>query len=147
MKEKVDPYLRPIYDALYAVLGKEHTERLMERETIEIAPLAYMRGRTLDDAFIILDEAQNTTPQQMKMFLTRLGFGSTMLVNGDVSQIDLPTKTRSGLIQAQRVLSDVPHISFVTFDADDVVRHPVVGAIVNAYEAYDVKQNQTSEKD
>ena len=147
LKEKVDPYLRPIYDALYAILGKEHTERLMERETIEIAPLAYMRGRTLDDAFIILDEAQNTTPQQMKMFLTRLGFGSTMLVNGDVSQIDLPTKTRSGLIQAQRVLSDVPHISFVTFDADDVVRHPVVGAIVNAYEAYDVKQNQTSEKD
>ena len=147
LKEKVDPYLRPIYDALYAVLGKEHTERLMERETIEIAPLAYMRGRTLDDAFIILDEAQNTTPQQMKMFLTRLGFGSKMLVNGDVSQIDLPTKTRSGLIQAQRVLSDVPHISFVTFDADDVVRHPVVGAIVNAYEAYDVKQNQTSEKD
>ncbi|WP_431060762.1 PhoH family protein [Weissella paramesenteroides] len=146
LKEKVDPYLRPIYDALYAILGKEHTERLMERETIEIAPLAYMRGRTLDNAFIILDEAQNTTPQQMKMFLTRLGFGSTMLVNGDISQIDLPTKTRSGLIQAQRVLAEVNHIAFVTFNADDVVRHPVVGAIINAYEAYDVKK-QTVEKD
>ncbi|MDR3191113.1 MAG: PhoH family protein [Lactobacillaceae bacterium] len=142
LKEKVDPYLRPIYDALNAIVGKEHTERLMDRGTIEIAPLAYMRGRTLDNAFIILDEAQNTTPQQMKMFLTRLGFGSRMIINGDVSQIDLPNKTRSGLIQAQQVLMNVNHIEFVLFDAADVVRHPVVGAIVNAYDAYDASKKQ-----
>jgi phosphate starvation-inducible PhoH-like protein len=142
LKEKVDPYLRPIYDALHAIVGAEHTERLMDRGTIEVAPLAYMRGRTLDNAFIILDEAQNTTPQQMKMFLTRLGFGSHMIVNGDVSQIDLPGKVRSGLIQAREVLQNVPHIAFVNFSADDVVRHPVVGAIINAYDAYDAKNAQ-----
>ncbi|MGO3469084.1 MAG: PhoH family protein [Weissella hellenica] len=147
LKEKVDPYLRPIYDALYAILGKEHTERLMDRETIEIAPLAYMRGRTLDNAFIILDEAQNTTPQQMKMFLTRLGFGSKMLVNGDVSQIDLPSHTQSGLIQSQNILKDINHITFINFSADDVVRHPVVGAIINAYDSYTETKKETIEKD
>ena len=145
LKEKVDPYLRPIYDALHAILGAEHTERLMDRGTIEIAPLAYMRGRTLDNAFIILDEAQNTTPQQMKMFLTRLGFGSHMVVNGDVSQIDLPSKVRSGLIQARRVLVNVSHIEFIEFAADDVVRHPVVGAIINAYDAFDAAQEKAKE--
>lgn len=134
LKEKVDPYLRPVYDALYQVLGKDHTERLLERGVIEIAPLAYMRGRTLDNAFIILDEAQNTTPAQMKMFLTRLGFGSKMIINGDVSQIDLPQKVTSGLIQAQKILQNVEAISFITLSADDVVRHPVVAKIINAYE-------------
>ncbi|MDR3241509.1 MAG: PhoH family protein [Lactobacillaceae bacterium] len=137
LKEKVDPYLRPIYDALYAIVGKEHTERLIERGTIEIAPLAYMRGRTLDQAFIILDEAQNTTPQQMKMFLTRLGFGSRMLVNGDISQVDLPNRVTSGLIMAQKILQNVGHIEFIEFDAADVVRHPVVGAIIQAYDHFD----------
>lgn len=140
LKEKVDPYLRPIYDALYAVLGKEHTERLMDRGTIEIAPLAYMRGRTLDNAFIILDEAQNTTLMQMKMFLTRLGFGSKMVVNGDVSQIDLPRNTKSGLKQAQLVLKNVKHIEFIEFAAEDVVRHPVVGLIINAYDKFDAEE-------
>lgn len=140
LKEKVDPYLRPIYDALHTIIGAEHTERLMDRGVIEVAPLAYMRGRTLDDAFIILDEAQNTTPQQMKMFLTRLGFGSKMIVNGDISQIDLPGKTQSGLISAQRVLKTVNRIQFIEFDAADVVRHPVVGAIVSAYEAAENKE-------
>ena len=137
LKEKVDPYLRPIYDALYAILGKEHTERLMDRGTIEIAPLAYMRGRTLDSAFIILDEAQNTTTAQMKMFLTRLGFGAKMVVNGDISQIDLPRGAKSGLRQAQMILNNVNHIEFVNFDAADVVRHPVVGLIINAYDQFD----------
>ncbi|GEO74314.1 phosphate starvation-inducible protein PhoH, ATPase [Levilactobacillus namurensis DSM 19117] len=141
LKEKVDPYLRPIYDALYAILGAEHTTRLMDRGVIEIAPLAYMRGRTLESAFVILDEAQNTTNMQMKMFLTRLGFGSKMIVNGDISQIDLPNNARSGLIQAQHILQNVAHISFVTFSADDVVRHPVVARIINAYEANDTKPN------
>lgn len=134
LKEKVDPYLRPIYDALHAVLGTEHTNRLMERGVIEIAPLAYMRGRTLDSAFAILDEAQNTTQMQMKMFLTRLGFNSKMIVNGDVSQIDLPSKGRSGLIQAEQILTRVPHIRFVHFGTDDVVRNPVVADIIAAYD-------------
>lgn len=137
LKEKVDPYLRPIYDALYAILGKEHTERLMDRGTIEIAPLAYMRGRTLDSAFIILDEAQNTTTAQMKMFLTRLGFGAKMVVNGDISQIDLPRGAKSGLKQAQMILQNVRRIEFVEFAAADVVRHPVVGLIINAYDQYE----------
>ncbi|TYC50043.1 PhoH family protein [Weissella muntiaci] len=145
LKEKVDPYLRPIYDALNMLIGSEHTERFMDRGTIEIAPLAYMRGRTLDNAFIILDEAQNTTPQQMKMFLTRLGFGSQMIVNGDISQIDLPGKVRSGLIQAQTILKQVDHIEFIEFGADDVVRHPVVGSIINAYDAYDLDQESKKE--
>ncbi|MGX7199850.1 PhoH family protein [Enterococcus nangangensis] len=134
LKEKVDPYLRPIYDALYQIFGTEHTNRLMERGVIEIAPLAYMRGRTLDEAFVILDEAQNTTTMQMKMFLTRLGFNSKMVINGDISQIDLPKGTLSGLVHAQKVLKDIPKIRFVTFDAADVVRHPVVAQIIAAYE-------------
>ncbi len=134
LKEKVDPYLRPIYDALYAVYGLEHTNRLMERGVIEIAPLAYMRGRTLDDAFVILDEAQNTTVAQMKMFLTRLGFNSKMIVNGDVSQIDLPRGAMSGLVHAKKVLAQVEKIAFVDFTVQDVVRHPVVAEIIAAYE-------------
>ncbi|WP_225362917.1 PhoH family protein [Apilactobacillus quenuiae] len=140
LKEKVDPYLRPIYDALHAILGREHTARLMEREVIEIAPLAYMRGRTLDNAFVILDEAQNTTTAQMKMFLTRLGFGSNMIVNGDISQIDLPRHASSGLVQAQKILKNVKKIRFVTFNSNDVVRHPVVAKIIDAYENYADKQ-------
>lgn len=134
LKEKVDPYLRPVYDALYQILGKEQMTRLMEREIIEIAPLAYMRGRTLDDAFVILDEAQNTTIMQMKMFLTRLGFNSKMIVNGDTSQIDLPRNVKSGLIDAQEKLQAIQQIDFVHFSAKDVVRHPVVAEIINAYE-------------
>lgn len=134
LKEKVDPYLRPIYDALHAILGAEHTERLMDRGVIEIAPLAYMRGRTLDNAFVILDEAQNTTNMQMKMFLTRLGFGSKMIVNGDISQIDLPKHAASGLVTAQSILKEIDQIEFVTFSAKDVVRHPVVAKIITAYE-------------
>ena len=133
LKEKVDPYLRPVYDALYAVLGKEHTDRLMDRGVIEIAPLAYMRGRTLENAFAILDEAQNTTQAQMKMFLTRLGFGSKMIVNGDITQIDLPNNTKSGLIQAQQILKRVKGVEFTEFSAQDVVRNPVVARIIDAY--------------
>lgn len=135
LKEKVDPYLRPIYDALNSILGAEHVERLIERGVIEIAPLAYMRGRTLDKAFVILDEAQNTTRAQMKMFLTRLGFGSKMIVNGDASQIDLPKgHSQSGLVDAENRLKGLPHIAFVNFDDNDVVRHPVVSEIIRAYE-------------
>ena len=134
LKEKVDPYLRPVYDALYQILGKEQTTRLMEREIIEIAPLAYMRGRTLEDAFVILDEAQNTTIMQMKMFLTRLGFNSKMIVNGDMSQIDLPRRVKSGLVDAMEKLKGIKAIDFVHFSASDVVRHPVVADIINAYE-------------
>ncbi|UQS82899.1 PhoH family protein [Bombilactobacillus folatiphilus] len=134
LKEKVDPYLRPIYDALYSVLGSDQTNRLLEREVIEVAPLAYMRGRTLDQAFCLLDEAQNTTHEQMKMFLTRLGFGSKMVVNGDPTQIDLPRHSHSGLLQVQEILRDLPHIGFVDFVADDVVRNPVVAEIIRAYD-------------
>lgn len=136
LKEKVDPYLRPLYDALHDVLGVEHTERLIERGTIEIAPLAYMRGRTLDDAFVILDEAQNTTPEQMKMFLTRLGFGSKMVITGDLTQIDLPKGKESGLKVAEKVLANVKGIKFIYLDRTDVVRHPLVQQIIDAYEAY-----------
>lgn len=134
LKEKVDPYLRPIYDALYDIYGAEHTQRLMDRGIIEIAPLAYMRGRTLDHAFVILDEAQNTTNAQMKMFLTRLGFGAKMIVNGDISQIDLPHHTKSGLIQAEQILGGISNVAFVKFTADDVVRNPVVAKIITAYD-------------
>ncbi|MDR1568461.1 MAG: PhoH family protein [Streptococcaceae bacterium] len=134
LKEKVDPYLRPVYDALFQIFGTEHTNRLMDRGVIEIAPLAYMRGRTLDDAFVILDEAQNTTVPQMKMFLTRLGFNSKMIINGDISQIDLGKNIKSGLVDASTKLKDIKEISFVTFSAQDVVRHPVVRKIINAYE-------------
>ncbi|MGM9924819.1 MAG: PhoH family protein [Bacillus sp. (in: firmicutes)] len=136
LKEKVDPYLRPLYDALHDVLGAEHTQRLIERGIIEVAPLAYMRGRTLDDAFVILDEAQNTTEAQMKMFLTRLGFGSKMIITGDRSQIDLPRGAKSGLIAAMEILSEVEGISFIYLDGSDVVRHRLVGRIVEAYEKH-----------
>ena len=133
LKEKVDPYLRPLYDALNDVYGTEHTQRLIERGTIEIAPLAYMRGRTLDDAFVILDEAQNTTHQQMKMFLTRLGFGSKMVITGDKTQIDLPKNTESGLIIAERTLKYVKDIHFQILEQGDVVRHPLVARVIQAY--------------
>ena len=145
LKEKVDPYLRPVYDALYQILGKDQTTRLMEREIIEIAPLAYMRGRTLDDAFVILDEAQNTTIMQMKMFLTRLGFNSKMIVNGDISQIDLQRNVKSGLIDAQEKLKNIHQIDFVHFSAKDVVRHPVVAQIIRAYEPAPVKNEEREE--
>ncbi|OTN76150.1 PhoH-like protein [Enterococcus sp. 8G7_MSG3316] len=142
LKEKVDPYLRPVYDALYQIFGMDHTNRLMERGVIEIAPLAYMRGRTLEDAFVILDEAQNTTIAQMKMFLTRLGFNSKMIVNGDTSQIDLPKGTLSGLIHAEKTLKGIPKIAFAHFDAGDVVRHPVVADIIKAYDEADLKDKR-----
>lgn len=133
LKEKVDPYLRPLYDALHDIYGQEQTQRLIERGTIEIAPLAYMRGRTLDDAFVILDEAQNTTHQQMKMFLTRLGFGSKMVITGDKTQIDLPKNTESGLIIAERTLRYVKDIHFQILEQGDVVRHPLVARVIQAY--------------
>lgn len=134
LKEKVDPYLRPLYDALYDMLGVEQTEKLMEKGVIEIAPLAYMRGRTLEDAYVILDEAQNTTDNQMKMFLTRLGFRSKMIITGDISQIDLPRNTTSGLIRALDILEGVKGISFIHLSAMDVVRHPVVQRIIERYD-------------
>lgn len=133
LKEKVDPYLRPLYDSLHDVLGAEQTARLIERGSIEIAPLAYMRGRTLDDSYVILDEAQNTTPEQMKMFLTRLGFGSKMVITGDVTQVDLPKGKNSGLQMAEDILHKVKDISFVYLQQTDVVRHPLVQKIIQAY--------------
>jgi phosphate starvation-inducible PhoH-like protein len=137
LAQKVDPYLRPLYDALYEMLGFEQVHRLMEKQVIEVAPLAYMRGRTLNDAFIILDEAQNTTTEQMKMFLTRIGFGSTAVITGDVTQTDLPRGVQSGLRQVIDVLKDVEGISFTFFLAKDVVRHPLVQRVINAYERFD----------
>ena len=134
LAQKVDPYLRPLYDALYDLMGFEKTGKLLERGTIELAPLAYMRGRTLNHAFIILDEAQNTTPEQMKMFLTRIGFGARAVVNGDVTQIDLQRGQKSGLIEARRILAGVRGIAFTQFGAQDVVRHPLVARIIDAYE-------------
>ncbi len=134
---KVDPYLRPLYDALYEMLGPDETVRLMERGTIEIAPLAYMRGRTLNDAFIVLDEAQNTSPEQMKMFLTRLGFNSKMVITGDITQVDLADGRRSGLRQVGHVLRDVEGVGFVELTGKDVVRHRIVAAIVEAYRQYE----------
>jgi len=147
MQEKVDPYLRPLYDALFDMLGSDTAQKYLERGTIEVAPLAYMRGRTLNGSFIILDEAQNTTPEQMKMILTRFGFGSHMVVTGDITQIDLPAGRHSGLIHAAKVLQDVPGISINYFDEKDVVRHEIVGAIIKAYERYDRKkdENKTGE--
>ncbi|REE93043.1 phosphate starvation-inducible protein PhoH [Paenibacillus taihuensis] len=133
LQEKVDPYLRPLYDALHDVLGPDQTTKAFERGLIEVAPLAYMRGRTLEDSFIILDEAQNTTPEQMKMFLTRLGFGSKMVITGDVTQIDLPRGKKSGLIEAQRILVNIPEIGFIVFSEQDVVRHSLVQKIITAY--------------
>lgn len=137
LKEKVDPYLRPLYDALHDVLGQEHTTRLMERGTIEIAPLAYMRGRTLDDSFVILDEAQNTTSEQIKMFLTRLGFGSKMVVTGDLTQVDLPKGKMSGLKVALNILHEVKGLRFIHLESTDVVRHTLVKRIIDAYEIAD----------
>lgn len=135
LKEKVDPYLRPLYDALHDILGAEHTARLIERGTIEIAPLAYMRGRTLDDAFVILDEAQNTTKAQMKMFLTRLGFGSKMVITGDKTQVDLPKGIHSGLIEAEKILQNIKGVAITYLHESDVVRHPLVSRIIEAYES------------
>jgi phosphate starvation-inducible PhoH-like protein len=137
LTQKVDPYLRPLYDALYEMLGFEKVAKLIERNVIEIAPLAYMRGRTLNNSFIILDESQNTTTSQMKMFLTRIGFGSTAVITGDVTQIDLPKGTRSGLVQVTNVLRKVKGVSFTWFNSADVVRHPIVQRIVDAYDAHD----------
>ena len=137
LSQKVDPYLRPLYDALFEMLGFERVEKLIERNVIEVAPLAYMRGRTLNDAFIILDESQNTTIEQMKMFLTRIGFNSKAVITGDITQIDLPRNARSGLKHAIEVLSDVSELSFNFFHSEDVVRHPVVARIVIAYEAWE----------
>ncbi len=134
LAQKVDPYLRPLYDALYDLMGFERTARMFEKQAIEIAPLAYMRGRTLNHAFIILDEAQNTTPEQMKMFLTRMGFGSRAVVTGDITQVDLPRGQVSGLHEARRILRSVRGIAFTEFDSSDVVRHPLVARIVDAYE-------------
>ena len=137
LTQKIDPYLRPLYDALYDLLGMEKTQKLFERSAIEIAPLAFMRGRTLNQSFVILDEAQNTTPEQMKMFLTRIGFGSRAVITGDTSQVDLPRGTQSGLAQAQKVLAEVRGIAFSQFTSQDVVRHPLVARIVDAYAMHD----------
>jgi phosphate starvation-inducible PhoH-like protein len=136
LQEKVNPYLRPLYDALYDMLDVDRVARYIERGTIEIAPIAFMRGRTLNDSFVILDEAQNTTSEQMKMFLTRLGFGSKAVITGDVTQIDLPSGRTSGLVQAMKVVGGIEGISFVYFDERDVVRHKLVQQIVKAYEAF-----------
>lgn len=137
LSQKIDPYLRPLYDAMYELLGFDRVEKLIEKNIIEVAPLAYMRGRTLNDSFIILDESQNTTIEQMKMFLTRIGFGSTVVVTGDVTQIDLPSRTRSGLKHVMDVLKEVKGLSFTRFTARDVVRHPLVQRIVEAYDVYE----------
>lgn len=146
LQSKVDPYLRPLYDALYEIMGAESFMRNMEKGLIEVAPLAYMRGRTLDNAFIILDEAQNTTPAQMKMFLTRIGFGSKAVITGDNTQKDLPKDQTSGLDVAKRVLARIDDIAFVTLNSKDVVRHPLVQKIVNAYEVYEEKQQQNKSR-
>ena len=140
MQDKVDPYLRPLYDGLYDMLGNETFQKYLTKGTIEVAPLAYMRGRTLNDSFIILDEAQNTTPEQMKMFLTRFGFGSKMVITGDITQIDLPGGKTSGLKDASKILKDVPGIGIVKFSGQDVVRHEIVGSIIKAYENFEKRQ-------
>jgi phosphate starvation-inducible PhoH-like protein len=141
LSQKVDPYLRPMYDALYEMLGFEKVDKLIEKNVIEVAPLAYMRGRTLNDSFIIMDEAQNTTIEQMKMFLTRIGFGSTAVVTGDITQIDLPKHVQSGLRHVMQVLNPIEGIKFIQFNSGDVVRHPLVQQIVDAYEAHENKSN------
>lgn len=142
LQSKVDPYLRPLYDALYEIMGAESFLKNMEKGLIEVAPLAYMRGRTLDNAYIVLDEAQNTTPAQMKMFLTRIGFGSKAIITGDLSQKDLPKDAQSGLEVALKVLKKIDEISVIQFGSEDVVRHPLVQKIVNAYEEYDSRRNK-----
>ena len=136
LAQKVDPYLRPLYDALYDLMGFDKVQRMLERVAIELAPLAYMRGRTLNHSFIILDEAQNTTPEQMKMFLTRIGFGSKAVVTGDVTQVDLPRGAKSGLVEARRILAEVRGVAYSIFQTEDVVRHPLVQRIVDAYERH-----------
>lgn len=143
MTQKVDPYLRPLYDALYDLMGFDKTSKQFERNTIEIAPLAFMRGRTLNQSFIILDEAQNTTPEQMKMFLTRMGLGSKAVITGDVTQIDLPKHQKSGLVEARQVLKEIRGIAFTHFLSEDVVRHPLVQRIVHAYEQHDKQQRES----
>ena len=147
LSQKIDPYLRPLYDALYELLGFEKVEKLIEKNIIEVAPLAYMRGRTLNDSFIILDESQNTTVEQMKMFLTRIGFGSNVVVTGDITQIDLPHNTRSGLRHVLTVLKDVKGISFTRFSPKDVVRHPLVQRIVEAYEGHEKDNGGSNRRD
>lgn len=144
--QKIEPYLRPLYDALFEMLGFEKAQKLMERGVIEIAPLAYMRGRTLNDAFIILDESQNTTTEQMKMFLTRIGFNSKAVITGDITQVDLPRHQKSGLKHAMEVLKDVPELSFNFFDSKDIVRHPVVAKIVQAYDAWEAVDEERKEQ-
>jgi len=147
LQEKVDPYLRPLYDALYEIMGRDATLRLKEKEIIEVVPLAYMRGRTLDNAFIILDEAQNTTREQMKMFLTRMGFGSRVVVTGDVTQIDLPEGKMSGLLHAEKVLSGVEGIAFCWLKESDVVRHTLVKKIIGAYDRYERRAHDRGKSD
>ena len=146
LTQKIDPYLRPLYDALYEMIGFEKVAKMIERQEIEIAPLAYMRGRTLNNSFVILDEAQNTTPEQMKMFLTRLGFGSRAVITGDISQVDLPRGTKSGLAQAMEILKDIEEIHITKFDSKDVVRHQLVQKIVEAYDVFDEEQLILAEK-
>ncbi|MCD8238283.1 MAG: PhoH family protein [Clostridiales bacterium] len=147
LQQKVDPYLRPLYDALYEIMGSDTFAKNMEKGAIEVAPLAYMRGRTLDNAFIVLDEAQNTTPEQMKMFLTRIGFGSKAVITGDTTQIDLPRGKKSGLLQAVEILSDVEGISINRLSERDVVRHPLVQKIIKAYEKYEAKKEKEELKE
>ncbi len=147
LNQKVDPYLRPLYDALYDLAGYDTVNKMFERGAIEVAPLAYMRGRTLNQSFIILDEAQNTTPEQMKMFLTRIGFGTKAVITGDVTQIDLPKHQKSGLVEAQKILKNVKGLAFTQFLSADVVRHPLVQKIINAYEEYDAKQAENAPRE
>ncbi|WP_201577100.1 MULTISPECIES: PhoH family protein [Psychrobacter] len=146
LTQKIDPYLRPLYDALYEMIGFEKVGKMLERQIIEVAPLAYMRGRTLNNSFVILDEAQNTTPEQMKMFLTRLGFGSRAVITGDITQVDLPRGHKSGLAQAMDILSDIEEIHITKFDSKDVVRHQLVQKIVEAYDVFDEEQVALQEK-
>lgn len=145
LQEKIDPYLRPLYDALYEIMGPETYQKLMERGQIEVAPLAYMRGRTLDNSFIILDEAQNTTTEQMKMFLTRMGYGSKAIITGDITQLDLPRGKKSGLITIRRILKGIEGIKFIELDSSDVVRHPLVQRIIEAYDKYDQEMKEKYE--
>lgn len=145
LTQKIDPYLRPLYDALYEMIGFEKVGKMLERQEIEVAPLAYMRGRTLNNSFVILDEAQNTTPEQMKMFLTRLGFGSRAVITGDITQVDLPRGSKSGLAQAMEILSDIEEIHITKFDSKDVVRHQLVQKIVEAYDVFDGEQEALQE--
>lgn len=146
LQQKVDPYLRPLYDALYEIMGADSFAKNMEKGAIEVAPLAYMRGRTLDNSFIVLDEAQNTTPEQMKMFLTRLGYGAKAVITGDITQIDLPKGKKSGLIEATQILNNIEDIAVCKLTAKDVVRHPLVQKIINAYDKFESKQNNQKRK-